>query len=429
MEGNQNRTDSGESLASYMLTAGLLTKGGLGVACFLLVLVGCFMLLRSSDHTAFAPGPLAQAHSLFEKDCQQCHEQGWANVTDQACQSCHAGPVHQENQALTLSCVSCHREHRGTEAALTFVSERTCTQCHSDLSQQTQRPPQFAAAIRSFTDGHPEFAIAIPGSENDEPRRVRFSDAAAIHDTAQIHLNHALHLRPHILGPHGFEKLACESCHRLDPQGAYMQPITYEQHCRRCHSLTFDARFPEITVPHGEPALIHTFLIGTYTQALFVQNRTEPVPAPVYVRQRPGKTQTQQSPESLQQEITWRVAEAERLLFEWATCRTCHTLRESVDGALPTVAHPAIPQRWLPHSEFNHLAHIRAKLSCQHCHSTAQESQFTTDVLLPGIAVCQDCHASAGQVRFECMTCHEYHGRDNVTHRQSIVGTPKDRLS
>jgi hypothetical protein len=68
----------------------------------------------------------------------------------------------------------------------------------------------------------------------------------------------------------------------------------------------------------------------------------------------------------------------------------------------------------LPHSIFNHQTHARAGRACEDCHRKARASEKTTDVLLPGIASCQECHARASEVRSVCVTCHVYHDRNEL---------------
>ena len=121
------------------------------------------------------------------------------------------------------------------------------------------------------------------------------------------------------------------------------------------------------------------------------------------------------------------VSEVQKRLYtggKQSVCGLCHTLEDPPPGSqLPTVVRPEIPVRWFMHGKFEHQAHIRAttikataanKNPCELCHSpdlAASQSTQTSDVLLPGIASCQKCHSSAGGVRFQCVTCHQYHER------------------
>ncbi len=414
-------------LARYRLSSGLLTQGRLAVLGACVLLAGMFLLISGEKRTAFSPGQLSNAHSLFDNECSQCHQSMWHSVPDSACQECHEGPIHHANQAFTPSCASCHLEHRGRDTVLAALGEQFCTNCHADLEDSAKTRPPFVSEIRSFTRGHPEFAVSLPqnGQQDSQqngqptPLRMRLNDTAQLRDPSHMKLNHAVHLQPDLPSPHGFEQLSCDSCHSIDQQGAYMLPITYETHCMRCHTLEFDPRFPKQPVPHAEPATIHTFLVGKFAQ-YFLDRAEETNGEPAQqtgkaltsIRRRPDRRHAQVLPKPITQRVQRGVQEAERLLFSGVTCRTCHTLQHTPDNALATVIPPAIPERWLPHSVFNHQAHVHTGRSCESCHTTARTSQETQDVLLPGIAVCQECHSASGGVAFPCMSCHRYHDRD-----------------
>jgi predicted CXXCH cytochrome family protein len=418
-------------LARYRLSSGLLTTGRLAVLGACVVLAGMFFLISGENRTAFSPGQLTNAHSLFDNECSQCHQSVWHSVPDSACQECHEGPVHHDNQAFTPSCAACHLEHRGRDTVLVALGEKFCTNCHADLEDSAKTRPPFVSEIRSFTRGHPEFAVSLaPNNQQDHqqdyqqkrqqngqptPLRIRLSDTAQLRDPSHIKLNHTVHLQPDLPSPQGFEQLDCESCHRLDQQGAYTLPIRYETHCMRCHTLEFDPRFPKQPVPHAEPATIHTFLVGKFaqyfldrqketqgtqeiqstqdTQDTHAESIQQIKKALTSVRRRPDHAYTPALPKPILKRVQRGVQEAERLLFNGLTCRTCHTLQYPPDNNLPTLVPTAIPERWLLHSVFDHQAHVHTGRSCESCHTTARTSQETHEVLLPGITVCQECHS------------------------------------
>ncbi len=56
------------------------------------------------------------------------------------------------------------------------------------------------------------------------------------------------------------KKLDCNYCHKPDPGGRYYQRITFAANCQACHSLQFDAKNPELKIPHGDVDLARTFL-------------------------------------------------------------------------------------------------------------------------------------------------------------------------
>src|SRR5437899_2518762 len=58
--------------------------------------------------------------------------------------------------------------------------------------------------------------------------------------------------------------------------------------------------------------------------------------------------------------------------------------------------------------EIRQAAH--PQFSCASCHQRALKSTETSDILIPGIATCQKCHApGAGYAESRCFECHTYH--------------------
>jgi hypothetical protein len=74
-----------------------------------------------------------------------------------------------------------------------------------------------------------------------------------------------------------------------------------------------------------------------------------------------------------------------------------------------------VTQVWFPRAVFDHSAH-RA-LECAACHADARTSQKSSDVLLPGIKTCVQCHSPAsgrsGGAGDSCTECHRYHNGDH----------------
>jgi hypothetical protein len=55
-------------------------------------------------------------------------------------------------------------------------------------------------------------------------------------------------------------------------------------------------------------------------------------------------------------------------------------------------------------------------VACTGCHADAATSKLTSDVLLPGIKTCRQCHTSEaphpqGAADAHCSECHVYHDR------------------
>ena len=117
------------------------------------------------DNRVYSSGRLSEAHAVLEKECAVCHvRQGGgysATAANSACLACHDGPAHHvSNTNRKLACSECHVEHHG-RVRLVATRNQSCAQCHGDLSI-ANGASRYARHIRSFTDGHPEFAALRP---------------------------------------------------------------------------------------------------------------------------------------------------------------------------------------------------------------------------------------------------------------------------
>jgi hypothetical protein len=389
----------------------------------------------SKNRTPYSMGTMSAPHAVFAQKCSACHAADTISfrhpVTDQACLACHDGPIHHADQEFTPSCSSCHVEHQG-RIRLTAVRDSSCAQCHANLSTRLGAP-HFVRTIRSFTR-HPEFA----------PLRDNFSDPGA------IKFNHRLHLLGNLLGPSGRRvNLACDDCHRPGtPHGswpygapgveavtfsggaqfspraaipfeaahfttatqkrtelAYMAPPTYANTCFSCHALQFDARFPD-SVPHDKPEIVHAFLVKKFQD--YISTHPDAVREPIALPRLPGQPVAQNAHAVTREGwISEQVASAEDLLWR-KTCAECHTLTFSAGNSLPAIAPSRITTRWLPHANFSHDAH--RMVTCVSCHAGVESSQLTSDVNLPSVRVCRECHAArASAAPAGCFECHTYH--------------------
>ena len=409
----------------------------------------------SRDSRVYSSGRMSGVHAVLEAECSACHvqtaEEFSAKASDNACLSCHDGPIHHALQTETPNCATCHVEHRG-RVNIAATKNESCGQCHGDLKTKTG-VPQFASHIESFEDGHPEFAA------------LRSQGSAAASDPETIKLNHAIHMKPIRRGPNGPEvQLACGDCHRpnaamrvvftydaragsaatnwtyadaryltavpsyeeriANPSDALhptdvlptphprtgrelMAPVKFAAACSGCHSLAFDKRFSE-GAPHDTPEAVHAFLIKKFSEYIAAH------PAELREVRDPGRDLTGKPLQAATRVYTpneWiaaRIYDAEELLWR-KTCKQCHTLTTGPkQDALPSVAEAKTTVRWMPHSKFDHDAH--RGFSCESCHAKALTSALETDVLLPGIATCKTCHAPGpGHAESRCFECHTYH--------------------
>lgn len=464
-----------------------------GVAAAVVCLGWIAWGMSRDQQTIYVAGPVAKPHRFIEHDCKQCHTTwglgqrliAWddtiRSVENEACVKCHAGPVHHSNQVPAhekLSCAECHREHEGSDVRLVDVANRRCLVCHMGLVTKDGPTQNFTSQIPAFRSpdieggGHPECFVhrglkftwlgleSVPKEVFDLLDSFQRQGETQSHwqDRAQIAFNHAKHLNvernaagENVSGLRGpdrqFVDLSrdnCSSCHQLDAERRYMQPIKYEKNCQACHPLLFDnLRFPDKKVPHGRPDLVRGFLTEQY--ANLVLNGGEPAAAQplkqVPKRPKPGErvaspsntTPTQPGTPVRQldygEQVRQLVAEAEKTALESVQpilgqmtrggCRYCHVVNQ-VPGNPPwEIVRPNIPNRWLPHSVFSHDSHRFQK--CDDCHADVKKKSSTGDVMIPSIDVCFKCHSSdpsdrdpafrTAGAKSNCVECHVYHHR------------------
>ena len=415
------------------------------------------------DSRVYSSGRLSEPHAVLERECAACHLQQAgafsAKAADNACLACHDGPIHHAVSLIgekELTCAECHTEHHG-RANLRAASNQSCASCHANL-QATNGETRFVSHIRSFEDGHPEFAALRTGS------------LYSLFLTSTVKFNHAIHMKSIRRGPNGpMVQLDCADCHRptaVAPPSTYsdqsyvgakvsyvdkkrsmpsvainlpprrpasgrelMAPVRFASSCAGCHLLSFDKRF-EIGVPHDEPQVVREFMVRKFQEYIAAH------PEALHERRDPDRDITGKLllPEiqalTPAQWVTEHTAAAEELLWR-KTCVQCHNLSlpriegsESVPRIAPWIRTPAdnrfelkpLPQilvasamvRWMADAKFDHDAH--GGFSCASCHAKTLTSTESSDILLPGIATCQKCHApGAEHAESRCFECHTYH--------------------
>jgi hypothetical protein len=365
----------------------------------------------SGSPQPYNAGPVARAHALIGHKCSACHVSNAGfkrSVTDRACLACHDGPIHHAEQTFSPACSDCHVEHMGV-MRLASTSDRACAQCHADLAAKDKNaPPRFIAAISAFDGNHPEFAPLRTGQP--DPGTVKF--------------NHQVHLQKELRAPGGTVQLQCSDCHQ--PQAgllrrAYMSPVNYMQHCSNCHTLQFDRRFVE-SVPHKDPKVVYDFVVKKLTE--YIAAHPDQIHTVDEPDQRLPTRPAPPIPRNAQEWIAQRLVDAQLLLWRKA-CKECHALSYPAGPeSLPVVAKSAIATRWLPHANFDHEAH--QLLACASCHAKANASRETSDVLIPGIQVCRECHHSGpNAAEARCFECHAYHDWSKEKHVHAAYTIPQ----
>ena len=421
------------------------------------------------------------------------------HVSDVQCQACHAAaPHHPARIAGEVSgCAACHHDHRGREVSLVRMDDTQCTTCHADLRSHrapiaSLEQPVVPNSVTHFDRDpahHPEFA-AIGRAD---PGRLRFNHA--LHQTRGF--THEPGGKPFTFGQIAESERArygwtmaqpldtavpplddCAACHRLEGSGldkskdrsatptpsrsvaragAYMMPVTYEAHCRACHPLAFDRGQPDKQVRHGlTPGEILDEL-RQYYAATAVEADPDRLRRYIPPRRKPGEPESPPL-ENLAGAIDDKVLTALKILFGSPVgdmsrsrenpppgkggCVECHHLSSlsspemGADAFRRLRIEPTNVNRvWFPHSNFDHAAH-RA-LECVACHSQAKTSEKHTDVLLPGITNCVQCHGPArgrksdarGGAGDSCTECHRYHRDDHSRGKTTPPRGDRTRMS
>lgn len=390
----------------YLLVGTIVAALGLGL---------WFYLGATGGQLQYNPGPVTQNHATFGERCESCHDP-FQNIQNDACLACHPSRDHSPFVVQDADCRSCHVEHLG-DTGMLDVSNQACTVCHAELETKRDAPP-IARDVSSFA-GHPEFA----------PLRAGASDPGAIRFNHNIHLTSdkvrqalpedgiAEQCKP-------YRTLDCQSCHRVDATGMLMQPVTFDQDCRCCHAQEVPGPLGSIEAPHRTPEVIRRevgaklLVLGVARASEIFSSRESTLPG---VRDRGPIDESRALAEY---ERTW-LAKAESALYapfrdeaplleNNKYCFLCHVEQTPEKpyvpgGDLPVVKKTAIPLRWLVHAEFGHRKH--EMIRCEDCHATSRASALTSEVNLPGKALCEQCHL-ADPVRSAgtgCALCHLYH--------------------
>jgi hypothetical protein len=415
-------------------------------------LVAIWLFQKRGHETFFNAGKISSSHAAFADDCAKCHDKsllGGAltpekftavvrerfrngvafDPIDRKCETCHQQHTfHEANVVQNKSCSACHQEHQGP-GPMKMVASFQCASCHNNsatmeaaaqkgaqlppaafhrhpsppqqVAFELPRPPRgYTQVFSSFWNGHPEFQLTT--AKPRDPDVLRF--------------NHQRHFAADIPSVNG-QKLDCNYCHKPNPDGRFYQRVSFAANCQTCHSLQFDAKNPELRIPHGDVALARTFL------------RTLPAQYADYARLKKGITGDTETRTFVAQQIKqlrdqFRTGEElERAVFftsdpykpqrqmgaatraNFTGCAFCHDVKQ-VRNAVPAIAKPILIDRWMLQSDFDHAKHVSVK--CDDCHH-ARQSRETADVLMPTKANCITCHSPQGKVVAECITCHTYH--------------------
>jgi predicted CXXCH cytochrome family protein len=378
----------------------------------------------------WSPGPLHTAHQSIGTRCNACHAKPFEPVRDQECFACHAVVAHhvdirtaEVSLFRNTQCTACHLEHK-QPAALVQRDQRVCTDCHADLKRRKSN-----TTVRDATDfgtDHPEFRVTVlqstpkaaPGTSSPwQAIRLDRGDPEHFVEHSHLRFSHLQHLNPKgVKSPKGERVLSCQDCHRPNSSGRDMLPIRMETQCSGCHSLRFDEHDPASGVPHGDPEAVYKALREHFSRAYLVQSGSPEAAAGSGHPRRPGNEQRGLTQAEQRRARDWVDAQSLKIareLFEKRVCVDCHEVTHLPDrtGLDQWHVEPVrLTADWMPRARFDHAAHISQ--TCVSCHSGAPKSKHATDILLPDIARCRECHGgsdTSAKVASDCVMCHPFH--------------------
>lgn len=383
---------------------------------------------------SWSTGDLSLAHHGLEDNCEACHVEPFQSVRDETCLTCHEtiadhapiprqltgrGPMSRGDQIQwdvaeafgkegPGSCTTCHTEHEGA-GRMEPTAQKFCAECHDGMDKRLTDTTLANAA--DFGTAHPQFKMQIftqPGQE--KPERVLLSNNTVEYNG--IKFPHDIHLdqtsgvtkMARSLGSKGYgNALVCSDCHTpTKDQGGFL-PVNMEEDCEACHSLVYDK----------VGSTFRTLRHGSVDQALADLRAIDRTPRrPITSgRKRPGQIGTASVPGATYPRFgrpRSSLIAVNNALGRDGVCGECHipTTRNGRADVMPV----NIPQYYLVLGRFDHEAHEQE--DCTSCHK-AESSATSNDLLMPGIAVCRDCHlgekSRAAEVPSSCAMCHQYH--------------------
>jgi hypothetical protein len=415
-------------------------------------LIAIWIYQTRGRESFFSAGKISAEHAGFGDNCASCHDKSLTaggpltpkkfraivkerfrngiafEPIDKKCETCHTHHTfHEPNVVQNRSCSACHQEHEGP-GPMKLVASSNCASCHNNRSimdmaaqkgmqfnwqnfHRHPQPPQrvafemprpprgYTQTFSSFWDGHPEFQI----------------NSANLRDPDVLRFNHQRHFASDIPPVNG-QKLDCNYCHKPDTEGRFMQRISFAANCQACHSLQFDPKNPELTLPHGNPTAVRAFLRSLPTQYVDLavkkgitrQNEIQSFVA----KQMSQLRERVRSGEDFERQVFFTSdpykatgPNEPRTRGSFPGCAFCHEVKPIANTA-PAITKPVLIDRWMVRANFDHAKHTSVK--CDDCHH-AMQSRDTADVLMPTKANCVTCHSPQGRVVAECITCHTFH--------------------
>ncbi|MCR9180150.1 MAG: cytochrome c3 family protein [Erythrobacteraceae bacterium] len=380
----------------------------------------------------WSAGELSLKHHKLEDNCESCHVTPFVSVQDETCLTCHeelgdharkprlaagmpplsTGDALQWQIAETLGkegplgCVSCHSEHEGPLRQKP-ASEAFCSDCHDALD--TRLTDTALADAHDFGKEHPQFRPAFYASFG-AAKPVRASLDSKPVERSGLKFPHDVHMdarggaaRMALSLPDYGQPLECKDCHTLTADKVSFKEVRMEDACESCHSLVSDR-----TTGGGFSKLRHGDVKDLAQDLARINSGPRPALAPR--RPRPGQFAQGGAYAAEFGRPVRSFIGLSNALSQGGICTECHL--PTVKQGRPDLMPVNLPDRFLTSGYFSHEAH--KKEECTDCHA-ADTSKAATDLLIPDLKSCRDCHLGATAVKTKtivpssCAMCHSYH--------------------
>ena len=196
--------------------------------------------------------------------------------------------------------------------------------------------------------------------------------------------------------------LECKDCHSLNADKIGFKEVKMEDACESCHSLVSGRTASGFSkLRHGD--------IKDLAEDLS-RISTGPRATPASTRTRPGQFARGGAYAADFGRPVRAYIGLSNALSTGGICTECHipTRKAGQADLIPV----NLPDRFLTSGFFSHEAH--KKEECTDCHA-ADTSKVATDLLIPDLKSCRDCHLGATAVKTKkivpssCAMCHSYH--------------------
>lgn len=367
-------------------------------------------------------GELASAHHFFGHDCETCHKQAFKPTTDAACVVCHdkthphVDPNFFDLDKISNSpCAACHADHNG-KRALIIRDDHLCSDCHKDLTQQGV-DTELGDAY-DFAEQHPPFKPTLISFQNGKElsERVSMEDTLHFRERSNLEFPHGVHVSRKGLSTFYHEenvRLWCGDCHTPEPGGGEgFLPVTFEQHCQECHRLSFEPMEIDRVVPHGKVGEVMHTLQEYYNSRALTGGYHNDADAPDIVKM--GRFPEERlEGEELLEALEWareKTTEVAQEIFEFSVCIECHRVNLiQEDPPRWDIVPVRVNQDWMRKARFSHEKHLT--MNCVTCH-LAPESTNSSEILMPDIVTCRNCHGGVNaeqKLQSTCVDCHGFH--------------------